>query len=182
MGEFLVITIELLTAADVLKILGDPENLYWEESPHHLDVLARWLPQKGFQILPKFFDMDYQPGTVGDEGDRLVKKVHGCVLRSQDGGKPVSIWNSQVLELPEMRVELKRIVEEDVLDMSFEEEVVRAMEAVHGKAHYTLDAQNLRADNDNLKGLGEILLKLSDCIEQVKQAKGMPPFFEFYIP
>ena len=35
------------------------------------------------------------------------------------------LWTESVLKLPQMRAELKRILEEDVLDMDFEEEVVK---------------------------------------------------------
>jgi hypothetical protein len=184
MGEILVIRADIDSASEILKVIKDPHLLYWEESPHHLDVLAKWLPKKGFKILPKIFDEDYKPGTVGDEGDKLIVEVQGCTIRSEDGWEPIPVWHEQILKLPEMREELKRIVEGNVLDMSFEEEVVREMERVHGRgeAHYTVDEKTLRADNENLKDLVEILMKLAECMDQVKQAKGVPPFFEFYIP
>jgi len=34
--------------------------------------MAKWLPKKGFKILPKFLDKDYRPGAVGDEDDGLI--------------------------------------------------------------------------------------------------------------
>jgi len=46
MGEYLVIFAELSDAADMLKMLVDPDLLKWEESPSHLDVLAKWFPKK----------------------------------------------------------------------------------------------------------------------------------------
>jgi len=122
--------------------------------------------------------------TIGDEGDKLVAKVNGCTLRSEDGGNPIPIWHEQVLKLPEMREELRKIREESVLDMSFEEEVVRELEETFGKgkAYYTIDAETLRADNENLQCLGKILTMLTDCMDKVKQTKGWPLFIQFYIP
>jgi len=118
-GEYLVIRADLLAAADMLEVLGNPRLLSWEGGSHHLDVLARWLPKKGFKILPKFFDMSYRPGKVGDEGDKLITSVGGC---SEDEEEPMPIWNSSVLVLPQIRDELKRVIEGTILDMSFEED------------------------------------------------------------
>jgi hypothetical protein len=39
----------------------------------------------------------------------------------------------ELLEIPEMRVELKRIIDEEVLDMGFEEEVISVLKEWHGK-------------------------------------------------
>jgi len=184
MGERLSIIATIFAARDILKVIDDPDLLYWEESPSHLDVLARWLPKKGFKILPKIFERDgYRPGTIGDEADKLIIKVHGCILRSEEGGKPIPIWRQQILELPEMRGELRRVIEGNILDRSFEEEVLRDMEEKFGKgeAYYTIDEEALRSDNEGLKSLGETLMLLADCMDQVKRTKGVPPFFEFYI-
>ena len=183
MGEYLVIRADLLAAADMLEVLGDPKLLCWEEGSHCLDVLARWLPKKGFKILPKLFDASYRPGMVKDDGDRLITSVGGCHLRSEDGEEPIQIWNSSVLELPQMRQELKRIIEERIIDMSFEEELVREL----GEAYYKANDKALESDNENLRNLARILMKLAESMDQVinnRKKKGGPPFvdFEFYIP
>jgi len=188
MGEYLVITADLLNAADILDVLKDPSLFYWEEGPDHLDVLAQWLPKKGFKLLPKFFDDSYKPGKVGDEGDRLITSVKGCYLGTPGGREdPKPVWRSRILGLLEMREELRRIVEGNVLDMSFEEEVVKVMEERYGEAHYEANEQNLESDNNNLKRLGEIFLILIECINDVKvnlekQGKISIVTFEFYIP
>lgn len=189
MGEFLVIIAELSAAADILKVLGDPELLHWEWGPHHLDVAARWLPKKGFKLLPKFFDKDYRPGTVGDEGDNLIRSVGGCYLRPEGGGREaiMPMWCSTILELPQMREELKRILEGNVLDMNFEEEIARELKEIFGEAHYEVDKQALEDDNETLRDLAKIITKLIDCIDQIKidrKGKFKPPivYFEFYIP
>jgi len=94
------------------------------------------------------------------------------------------IWSESVLELPEMREELKRIVEEEVLDMSFEEEVVSVLEKWHGKgkSYYTIDEESLHDNQWALKRFGEVLTMLADCMDQVKQTERLPLFFEFSIP
>lgn len=184
MGEGLVIQTTIDNASDILKVIKDPAQLSWEEGPDRLDALARWLPKKGFKILPKIFERDgYRPGTVGDEGDRLIVKVEGCTLRHEEGGEPIPVWHDQILQLPEMREELRRIVEGNVLDMSFEEEVVRVMEEKfgEGKASHKVDERSLQESNFTLKRLGEILLRLIDCMDQVKRTRGISPFFDFYI-
>jgi len=185
MGEFLVIRAGLLSAAEMLKVLGDPRQLYWEEGPHHLDVLARWLPEKGFKILPKFFDPDYRPGKVGDEGDNLIRRVRGCYLKIEGDGQEVTVpvWRSTVLELPQTRDELRRILEGNVLDMSFEEEVVKELEGIFGDAGYEADEQALEDDNENLRDFARIMMQLADCIDKAKQRGELPYLeFEFYIP
>lgn len=185
MGEGLVIQATIFDANHMLKVIKDPDKLYWEWAPGQLDVAAKWLPKKGFKILPKIFDENYKPGTVGDEGDRLITSVKGCLLRPYEvGGEPMPIWSESILELPETREELKRIVGEEVLDMSFEEEIVRELEKRYGKgkAYYTLDEGSLHDNQQNLRKFGEVLTMLADCIDQVKQTERLPPFFEFYIP
>ena len=184
MGERLVIETTILNANHILKVIKDPELLVWEWAPHHLDVAARWLPKKGFKILPKVFDADYKPGTVGDEGDQLIMKVEGCLLRPYEvGEEPMPIWSESVLELPEMRAELKRIAEEEVLDMSFEEEVVKDMEKWHGKeVYYKADEESLYEDRWTLKKFGEVLSLLADCMDQVRLTEHFPLLFEFSIP
>jgi hypothetical protein len=185
-GVGLSIVTSIKDANEILRVVNNPDlllNWNWEWGPHHLDVAARWLPKKGFKILPKIFDANYKPGTVGDEGDKLIVEVQGCTIRSEDGWEPIPVWHEQILKLPEMREELKRIVEGNVFDMSFEEEVVREMERVHGKddVYYKADKESLDEDNYTLKMFGEILTMLADCIDQVKRTKGLPPVFEFYI-
>jgi hypothetical protein len=186
MGEYLVIRADLLEAAEMLKVLPDVGKFYWEWGPTALDVAARWLPKKGFKILPKFFDANYRPGTVGDEADKLIESVGGCTLRMEGQVGPIPIWNSAILELPEMREELKRILEEDVLDMSFEEEVAK----VWGDRVDTLNfkaEKRLRDDNERLRDLARIITKLVECYDRIgneREKEGMPRFveFEFYIP
>jgi len=185
MGERLVIQASIDDASRILKVIKDPEKLSWEWAPGQFDAAAKWLLKKGFKILPKILDENYKPGTIGDEGDKLITSVKGCLLRSYEvGDEPMPIWRESVLELPETRAELKRLVEEEVLDMSFEEEVVRVLEGRHGKdkAYYTIDEETLHDNQQNLRKFGEILTMLADCIDQVKQTEHLPPFFEFYIP
>jgi len=185
MGDRLVIQAVIDDASLILNVIKDPDKLYWEWGPSQLDAAAKWLPKKGFKILPKIFDENYKPGTVGDEGDRLITSVKGCLLRPYEvGDEPMPIWKESILELPETREELKRIVEEEVLDMSFEEEVVRVLEGRHGKgkAYYTVDEETLHDNQQNLRKFGEILTMLADCIDQVKQTEHLPPYFEFNIP
>jgi hypothetical protein len=185
MGEALVIETTIFNANHMLKVIKNPDELYWEWGPSQLDAVAKWLPKKGFKILPKIFDENYKPGTVGDEGDRLIMSVRGCRLRPYEvGEEPMPIWRESVLELTEMRAELKRIVEEDVLDISFEEEVVRVLEGWHGKgkAYYTVDEETLHDNQGTLKRFGKVLTMLADCMDKVKQTERLPPFFEFYIP
>ena len=187
MGEYLVIRADLLAAADMLEVLGDPKLLCWEEDSHCLDVLARWLPKKGFKILPKLFDASYRPGTVKDDGDRLITNVGGCHLRSEDGEEPMPIWNSSVLVLPQVREELRRIIEENVLDMSFEEEIVKELKRIFGKAYYEVDEKKLEEDNKSLRNFAKILMRLVECVDQIRikrEKEGWPSTvdFEFYIP
>jgi len=59
MEENLVIRAELEGAAELLKVITDPRDLYWEAGGNHREVFARWLPKKGFQIIPKLMDSDY---------------------------------------------------------------------------------------------------------------------------
>lgn len=168
----------------MLKVIKDPDQLYWEWGPHQLDVAARWLPKRGFKILPKIFDADYRPGSVGDEGDRIITKAQVCVLEEIiDKDVHILMWNEFVLKLPEMRDELRRIAEGGVLDMSFEEEVVKDIEIIRGKgkAHYEAKDEYLYQDNEALEGLGKILTILADCMDQVKRTKGFSPGFQFYI-
>jgi hypothetical protein len=183
MGEGLVIQMTIFNANRMLKVIKDPDKLSWEWAPHHLDVAARWLPKKGFKILPKIFDRNYIPNAVGDEGDKLITSVRGCLLRPYEvGEEPRPIWSESVLELPEMREELKRIIEEEVLDMSFEEEVVKDMEKWHGsEVYYKADEESLYEDRWTLKRFGEVLTLLADCMDQVKRTDRLPLFFEFYI-
>lgn len=107
-----------------------------------MDVLARWLPKKGFKILPKFFDTGYRPGRIGDEGDKLITSV----------GK--------------------------ILDMSFEEELVREL----SEARYKADEQTLEGDNRNLRDL--ILMWLAECIDKIRikrEKEGWPSTVDFSI-
>ena len=184
MGERLVIETTILNANRILKVIKDPELLVWEWAPGQLDAAARWLPKKGFKILPKIFDENYEPGKVGDEGDKLIMSVRGCLLRPYEvGGEIITIWNESVLDLPETREELKRLVEEEVLDMSFEEEVVKDMEKWHGSdVYYTIDEASLHDNRWILKRFGEVLTLLADCMDQVRQTEHLPLFFEFSIP
>jgi len=186
MGEPLVIIASLRSAARILKIIKDPELLEWEESIEHLDVLAKWLPKKGFKILPKFFDKSYRPGTLGDEADKLIIKIRGCYLGSPGGlESTIPVWDSVILEQPQLREELNRILKEEVLDISFEEELTKEFEEIFGEALHKADERNLKDDNENLKELARILMRLAECIDQIKKEKeeGHIPFihFEFYI-
>jgi len=153
MGEGLVFETTISNANHMLKVIGDHDKLYWEWAPHHLNVAAWWLPKKGFKILPKIFDENYKPGTVGDEGDKLITSVRGCLLRPYEvGDEPMPIWHESVLELPETRAELKRIAEEEVLDMSFEEEVVKDMKKWYGsEVYYKADEESLNEDRWTLR-------------------------------
>lgn len=183
MGEYLVIFAELRDAAVMLKMLGDPDILKWEESPSHLDFLTKWLHKKGFKILPKFFDDNYKPGTVGDEADKLITSVKGCYLGTPGGREdPKPVWDSVILEKPEMREELKRILDENVLDINFKKEVAKELKDIFGETQYKTNDETLKADNENLKRLARILMKLVECIDKAKEARGYPIFFEFYIP
>jgi len=185
MGEMLVIQTSISNASHMLRVIKDSDQLYWEWGPSQLDAAVKWLPKKGFKILPKIFDENYKPGTVGDEGDKLITNVGGCLLRAYKvGDEPMPIWRESVLELPETRAELKRITEEEVLDMSFEEEVVRQLEKWHGKgkSYYTVDEGGLHDNQLTLRKFGGILMMLADCIDQVRQTERLSLFFEFYIP
>jgi len=185
MGEGLVVDTTITNAEHMLKVIGGHDKLYWEWSGDHLDVAAWWLPQKGFKILPKIFDCTYQPGTVGDEGDRLITSVRGCRLRPYEvGEKPMPLWTESVLELPQTRAELKRIVEDEgVLDMSFEEEVAKYIARSYGSEdYYKANEETLSEDRWTLKRFGEVLALLADCMEQVHRAEHVPLFFEFSIP
>ena len=118
-----------------------------------------------------------------DDGDRLITSVGGCHLRSEDGEEPIPIWDPSILSLPQMRQELKRIIEDKILDMSFEEELVQEL----GEAYYIANEKALESDNENLRNLARILMKLAESMDQVikdREKKGGPPFvdFEFYIP
>ena len=184
----MAIRTELLAAADMLEVLRDPRSLYWEWGIHSIEAVAKWLPKKGFKILPKFFDRDYKPGTVGDDADKLVTGVGGCYLTTPRGRTDqIPIWCSTALELPQFRKELRRILDGNVLDMSFEEEIKKDMEEAHGDSKYEIDKQSLEANNESLMNLADILTRLANCIDQVKIRRGkegaMPClFFEFYIP
>lgn len=180
MGEMLVIETTIFDASVILRIIKDPNQLFWDWGPEHLDVAARWLPNKGFRILPKLFDANYKPGSVGDEGDKLIMGVRGCYLRTE-GEEPRPIWCEQILEIPETKDELSKFIEGNVLDMSFEEEVAREMEVPPGASYYKADEQSLKEDNETLRRFGKILTMLWDCRDQVRQTEG-PLFFKFYIP
>lgn len=187
MGEPLVITTSLQTAKDILKIIKDPELLSWEGGSHVIDVLSKWLPRKGFEILPKFLDTNYKPGTIGDKGDELIISIRGCHLRSVDGQESQPIWDARVLRLPQMREELRKILEEQILDMSFEQEVAKELKGIFGDINRPIDKKILEDDNKNLQDLARILMKLAECIDQVIINRGKehgPPFveLEFYIP
>ena len=121
---------------------------------------------------------------MGDEGDKLIMSVRGCLLRPFEvGGEIITIWNETVLELPETRAELKRLVEEEVLDMSFEEEVVSVLKEWHGSdVYYTIDEASLHDNRWTLRRFGEVLTLLADCMDQVKQTEHLLLFFEFSIP
>jgi hypothetical protein len=178
-GEFLVIRAEISTAADMLEIFPDLKEYYWEESPNYLDVLARWLPKKEFKILPKFFDINYKPGTVGDEADKLITEIEGCYIAEDQ----IPIWRSTILELPRMKQELKRILEEDILDMDFAKELATYMEDIFEEPYRRLDERELKSINENLKDFAKILTKLAECIDKIKIKKGVPLVdFEFCIP
>jgi len=181
MGEGLIIRTSIASAKEILKVIKDPELLFWEDGGHHLDVMAKWLPKKGFRILPKFFDKDYRPGTVGDEADELINKARGCTLRTE-GKETTPIWHERTLRLPEMREELNRIIEGNVLDMGFEDDVARVVLKAHNEALYKADEKILEGDNENLKRLANILNMLAECMHEAKRANGIPMFFEFYIP
>jgi hypothetical protein len=56
MGELLI---KNNFANKVLKVMEAPDQLYWKWGPYQLDVAARWLPKKVFNILPSIFDADY---------------------------------------------------------------------------------------------------------------------------
>jgi len=83
-----------------------------------------------------------------------------------------------------MKEELRKVVKNNILDMSFEEEVVREMEDAHEEPEtvYKADEDALEGDNEGLKRLAKILLRLSDCMDKVKKTKGLPQYFEFYVP
>ena len=184
MGERLVIQTGIEDASRILKMINDPEKLTWEWAPSQLDAAAKWLPKKGFKILPKIFDENYKPGTVGDEGDRLIMSVRGCRLRPYEvEEEPMPIWRESVLELTEMRAELKRIVEEEILDLSFEEEVVRQLaKGDDDEVYYTVDEEGLHDNQWSLRKFGEVLTMLADCIDQIQLTEHVPLFFEFFIP
>jgi hypothetical protein len=183
MGERLVIQSGIEDASRILKVIKDPKKLYWEWGPSQLDAAAKWLPEKGFKILPKIFDENYKPGTIGDEGDRLITSVKGCRLRAYEvGEEPMPIWSESVLELPEMRAELKRIVEEEVLDMSFEEVVSELVKGDEDEVYYTVDEQGLHDSQWSMRKFGEVLTMLADCMDQVQRAEHLILFFEFFIP
>jgi hypothetical protein len=188
MGEGLVITASFDSASKMLKVIKDPHLFHWEWSPEHLDVTARWLSRKGFTILPKIFDRNYNPGTVGDEADKLIKNIGACYLEWRKGrDKPIPIWNSRILKQPQMREELNTILNGTVLDIDFEEEILNELEKKFGDAGYEADEQALEDDNKTLKRFAEILMKLADCMDQVLsdlKQRGEIPYveFEFYIP
>lgn len=188
MGEGLAIMTTIDSASNLLNIIKDSHILDWEWSPEQLDVAATWLPRKGFEIIPKIFDKDYKPGTVGDEGDMLIKNIGGCYLEWRRGRTmPIPIWYSRILRQPQIRKELRMILDGNVLDISFEEEVVNELKKKFGEAGYIADEESLRDDNEALKRFAEILMKLAECIDQVKAEQGkssdMPVVvFEFYIP
>jgi len=144
MGEYLVIRAELEGAAELLKVITDPRELYWETGGNHRHVLARWLPKKGFQIIPKLMDPHYAPGTVNDEADRLITRVKACYWGNLGGREDlIPIWKSKILELTQTRDELRRIIEEDVLDMNFEEEVASDIKKIRPGSHYDANEQSL---------------------------------------
>jgi len=181
MGEGLIIRASIRSAKEILEVIKDPDLLFWENGGHHLDVMAKWLPGKGFKILPKFFDKDYKPGAVGDEADALITKVGGCSLR-KEWDETIPIWHEYALRIPEMREGLNRIIEGNVLDMNFEDDVARAVLEAHGEALYKADKETLEGDNENLKRFAKILYVLAECVDKAKRDNGIPVFFEFFIP
>lgn len=189
MGEYLVIRSEMEAAEELLKAIVDTSDLYWEISSHHRDVMAKWLPKKSFRVIPKLLDANYEPGKVGDDADKLITKIKACYLGNPGGREDlIPVWKSTILEQSQTREELKRIIDENVLDISFEEEVVKDIEEKHKrKAHYPVNEETLKGDSENLKDFAKILLMLAKCIDQVKadlEKKGDVPYveFEFYIP
>ena len=184
MGEYLVIWADLGGAAELLKFIGKPSDLYWEIGWHQREVLTRWLPKKGFKILPKLFDPNYNPGTVNDDADELITRVQACYWSNPRGREdPIPVWKSKILEQTQTRAELRRVIEEDVLDMSFEEEVMEDVVKTHPNVHYPVNEQSLENSREHLKDLARILMKLANGIDRVKQ-EGEVPYveFEFYIP
>jgi hypothetical protein len=71
-----------------------------------------------------------------------------------------------------------RILEVNVLDMSFEEEVVKELEKIFGDAGYEADEQALEDNNENLRDFARIMIQLADCIDKAKQRGGIP-YLEF---
>jgi len=63
MEENLVIRAELEGAAELLKVITDPRDLYWEAGGNHREVFARWLPKKGFQIIKSGCSSELIPST-----------------------------------------------------------------------------------------------------------------------
>lgn len=52
---------------------------------------------------------------------------------------------------------------------------------MHGKAYNEANDTTLEEDNQALEDLGRIFTMLADCMDQVKEAKGYKPYFQFYI-
>jgi len=184
MGEYLVIWGELEGVAELLKFIEDPRDLYWEIGWHHREVLTRWLPKKGFKILPKLMDPNYTPGTVNDDADKLITTEQACYWGNPGGREdPIPVWKTKILELTQTRDELKRVIEEDVLDISFEEEVMKDVVKTHPDAHYPVTEQSLENSKEHLKDLARILMRIANGIDQVKQGGEIPYVeLEFYIP
>lgn len=96
------------------------------------------------------------------------------------GEESTLIWCEQALKLTEMREELKRILEGNVLDMSFEDDVAKDVLRAHSEALYKADEKILEADNESLKQLANILNILAECVDEATNS--LPVFFEFCIP
>jgi len=109
------------------------------------------------------------------------------LLKDRGREELIPVWNSDILVQPQTREELKRILNKNILDMSFEEEVVRDMGEKHRrKVNYPVSEQTLNGDNENLKDLVKILIRLAQSIDKAKanlKKKGDIPIidFEFYI-
>ena len=92
-------------------------------------------------------------------------------------------WPPPGPEPEEIREELKRIVKGNVLDMSFEEEVVRQLaKGDDDEVYYTVDEEGLHDNQWSLRKFGEVLTMLADCIDQIQLTEHVPLFFEFFIP
>jgi len=77
------------------------------------------------------------------------------------------LWTESVLKLPQTRAELKRILEDEgVLDMDFEEEVVKDIERWYGgEVHYKANEESLSDDIWTLKRFGSWrpIMRMASC-------------------